>query len=100
MVIHEVPITNVIKLPTGKSGSTMEGTNGKTTHMATHSTNMTTTHATHMGAESAHMTAKPVASHMSTPAGEFAAAATDRRESDSAANSVLEVKRACHRTCS
>jgi len=56
MVIHEVPITNVIKLPTGKSGSTMEGTNGKTTHMVTHSTNITHHPCTHMGAESAHMT--------------------------------------------
>jgi hypothetical protein len=61
MVIHEVPITKVMELPTGKSGSTMEGTNGNTTHMA-------------------------------------APASTDGRESDSAtANSVLGVRRACHR---
>ena len=61
MVIHEVPIIEVtmIELPTGKSGSTMEGATGKTTHMATH--------ATHMARETAHVTAKSAPSHMAPP---------------------------------
>jgi len=73
----------VIELPTGKSGSTMEGSTGK-------ATNMTTAHATHMRAESAHMTAKPATSHVA-PAGEPATAATtDWRESHNAtASNVL-----------
>jgi hypothetical protein len=102
MVIHEVPIIEVtmIELPTGKSRSTMEGATGKTTHMATHATDMTTTH---VGAESPHMAAKPATSHMATPAGEPATTATDRRNSAvnstiiSGANNVLEVRRACYR---
>jgi hypothetical protein len=47
MVIHEVPIIEVtmIELPTGKSGSTMEGATGKATHMVAHATNMTAARA-------------------------------------------------------
>jgi hypothetical protein len=54
MVIHEVPIIEVtmIELPTSKSGSTMEGATGKTPHMATRATDMTTAYATRVGAES------------------------------------------------
>jgi hypothetical protein len=68
--------------------------------MAAHATNMTTTYATHMSAESAHMAAKPTTSHMATPAGKPATAATaDRRNSavNSGANNVLEVRGACYR---
>jgi hypothetical protein len=104
MVIHEVPIIEVtmIELPTGKSGSTMEGATGKTTHMATHATDMTTAYATHVGAESPHMAAKPGTFHMAAPAGEPTTTATDRRNSAvnsaiiSGANNVLQVRRTCY----
>ncbi|MGA8433722.1 MAG: hypothetical protein WB713_02815 [Methyloceanibacter sp.] len=94
MVIHEVPVIEVtaIEIPTGKSGTTMEGATCKTTPM--------TTHATHMARETAHVTAKPATSHMATAAGEPATPATaDTRNSAviSGANNVLEVRRACYR---
>jgi hypothetical protein len=100
MVIHEVPIIEVtmIELPTSKSGSTMEGATGKTPHMATRATDMTTAYATRVGAESPHMAAKPA---MAAPGGEPATTAADRRNSAvnsaiiSGANNVLEVRRAC-----
>ena len=99
MVIHEVPVieVTVMELPTRESGSTMEGTNGKTTHMATHGTNMTTGHATEMGAESAHMTSKPATTATT------ATATADRYNSAvnsaiiSGADNVLEARRACYR---
>jgi hypothetical protein len=69
MVIHEVPVieVTVIELPTGKSGATMEGATGKTTHM--------TTHATHMAATADRRNSAII----------------------SGANNVLEVRRACYR---
>ena len=103
MVIHEVPVIEVIviEISTGKSGATMEGATGETTHMATHATNMTNAHATHMARETAHVTAKSATSHMAPPTGEPATTASaDRNESavNSAvigdANNVLEVRRA------
>jgi hypothetical protein len=89
MVIHEVPVieVTVMELPTRESGSTMESTNGKTTHMATHGTNMTTGRATQMGAESAHMTAKPATT----------ATADRHNRVVKGADSVLEFRRACYR---
>ena len=95
MAIHEVPIIEMtmIELPTGKSGSTMEGSTGKATHMVAHATNMTTAHATHMGAESAHMTANPATSHMAKPATAATSTAADERDGANFGHSIFKVRR-------